>query len=94
MECFHQDFEYEATGRIVGFDPCDEVDHQCIRPAEPYGDKCVWYRGWELGYSFESEYWGGEGWIAYKGGCDLGAPEIRAGRYVLALDAIDDEEDE
>lgn len=71
---------------------CDEPVH--ARPEEPQADAHVWYRGWEVGFSFESEYWCGEGWIAYKGGCDLDAREVRSGQYATCLDAIDDEEDE
>lgn len=75
-------------------DPCDEFDHERIRPAEPTLTNHVWYRGWEVGFSHDSAYWCGEGWIAYKGGCDLDAPEVRAKTYAGCLDEIDEQEDE
>ena len=78
-----------------GFDPCDDVHpHRWTAPREPVADATVYYRGWEIGWSRVAWYWSGEGWIAYKGGCDLDAREVRSATYQGCLDAIDDEEDE
>lgn len=74
-------------------DPCDEWPHAHHRPECPPGEDVVRYRGWEGGYSWASEYWAGEGYVAYRGGCDLGAREVRAGTWSAMLDLIDDEED-
>lgn len=63
------------------------------RPAEPFGEQVAWYRGWEAGYEFQLEYWTGEGYRAYKGGCDLDAPNVTADTWSELLDAIDEEED-
>ncbi len=82
-----------GVGEYDPNDPCDEWAHPHYRPALPMGEAHVWYRGWEVGYSHHAAYWSGEGWIAYKGGCDLGAPEVRSASYVQCLHAIDDEED-
>lgn len=65
-----------------------------VRPVEPEGDVAVSYRGWEVSYDFSAEYWTGEGWAAYKGGCDLDAPCVTASMFKAVLDAVDDEEDE
>lgn len=74
----------------------DCIDNTCpthgTRPAQPGLTDHVWYRGWEVGYSRDADFWSNEGWIAYKGGCDLGAPEVRSGTYEACLDLIDDEE--
>lgn len=64
------------------------------RPPEPARDGHVWYRGWEVGYSWEYDTWGGEGWLAYKGGCDLDASMVAASTYAACLDEVDDREDE
>lgn len=71
---------------------CDELVH--VRPEHPGYKDHAWYRGWEIGWSHESYYWADEGWIAYKGGCDLDAPELRCKTFADMLDLIDDEEDE
>lgn len=63
------------------------------RPEQPDGETAVWYRGWEAGYEWSLEYWTGEGYRAYKGGCDLDAPNVTAGTWSELLDAIDEEED-
>ncbi len=63
------------------------------RPIEPKGAVIsVWYRGWEVGYDDMAGQWSSEGWRAYKGGCDLDAPQVSAATYDGVLDAIDDEE--
>lgn len=64
------------------------------RPAEPHGEDVVWYRGWEAGWEQMLEFFTGEGFRAYKGGCDLGAPNVSAGTWSGLLDAIDEEEDD
>jgi hypothetical protein len=63
------------------------------RPAEPAHDKDVSYRGWEIGWNDMAAKWGGTGWDAYKGGCDLGAPRITTADFSDCLDEIDDYED-
>jgi hypothetical protein len=65
-----------------------------VRPEMPEGETDVWYRGWEVGWDQAREHWTGAGYVAYKGGCDLGAPELTSGSWAGILDAIDDEEDE
>ena len=67
------------------------------RPDEPpkaFGTPAVWYRGWECGYDSDAAAWGFEGWHAYKGGCDLGAPCATGRTWPDLLDEIDAEEDE
>lgn len=64
------------------------------RPSEPQGDAVVWYRGWEAGYEGNRACWTGEGYTAYKGGCDLDAPQAHSSTWAGLLEAIDDEEDE
>ena len=78
----------------AGYAPLDEYVTRFTRPLEPKGTDNVWYRGWEVGYSADAGYWSDDGWIAYKGGCDLDAQEVRAATYEACLDLIDDEEDE
>lgn len=63
------------------------------RPPEPKCLASAWYRGWECAYYHEPASWGFDGWYAYKGGCDLDAPQVTAATYSGLLDAIDDEED-
>jgi hypothetical protein len=81
----------------ASFDAAAEHCGQLIpepRPDHPGYKDHVRYRGWKIGWSHESYYWADEGWVAYKGGCDLGAPELRCATFGGMLDAIDDEEDE
>jgi len=85
--------EWGSQLGVLLSDPCDEWATPHHRPKEPCALDHVRYRGWEVGWSSTSEYWCGEGWIAYKGGCDLGAPEVRASTYQSCLDEIDNEED-
>ena len=76
-------------------DPCDEWDPELLRPAAPAGEDVVRYRGWECGWEHQAEFWTGQGWAAYYGGADLGAPTLRAGTYKELLDLVDEyEEDE
>lgn len=63
------------------------------RPSEPEGEDVVWYRGWEAGYEWQLEFYAGEGYRAYKGGCDLDAPSVTAGIWAKLLDKIDEAED-
>lgn len=72
---------------------CGRIARLPERPAEPESDKAIFYRGWEAGYSFEAAKWTKEGYIAYKGGCDIDAPSVTASTWEGILDAIDDEED-
>lgn len=65
-----------------------------IRPPEPGAGEVVWYRGWEVGYNPDADYWASEGWQGYKGGCDLDAEQVMARTYELCLDEIDGEEDQ
>jgi hypothetical protein len=64
------------------------------KPGEPSSGESVWYRGWEAGYEPERGNWTGEGYVAYKGGCDEGAPQAHGATWAALLEAIDDEEDE
>jgi len=87
-------FEDRAAWWLAHSDPCDTWEHAHHRPAEPEGEANVWYRGWEVGYQRESALWTGRGWQCYKGGVDLGAPNVDGVTYADALDAIDEAEDE
>lgn len=51
----------------------------------------IWYRGWEIIFSADAAYWTGEGWLAYKGGCDIDAPSLSAPSFVEIHSMIDDE---
>ena len=64
------------------------------RPEEPEGENVVWYRGWEAGWEYQLEFWSGQGYRAYKGGADIGAPSVSTGTWNDLLDMIDEEEDE
>jgi hypothetical protein len=64
------------------------------RPDEPKGADSVFYRGWECGFEPDRDRYTREGWTAYKGGCDLDAPQVTAVSWTALLDAVDDEEDE
>jgi hypothetical protein len=75
-------------------DPCDEFDHERIRPAGPLGKDDVWYRGWEVGYDMDADGWGAPPWRAYKGGVDLDARSCDGRTFKDVLDAIDEAEDE
>lgn len=63
------------------------------RPAEPKASSTAWYRGWEISFNEEAEKWTRTGWQAYKGGCDLDAPQVDAKTFSDCLDAIDETED-
>jgi hypothetical protein len=62
------------------------------RPTEPPHGEDVWYRGWECGYDATAAFWGAEPWRAYKGGCDLDAPQTSGRTWSDLLDEIDAEE--
>lgn len=67
------------------------------RPPEPsmsYGTKPVRYRGWECSWEDDRHFWTRRGWTAYKGGCDLGAPQVDAETWTDLLEEIDAEEEE
>lgn len=64
------------------------------RPRQPDSEDVVWYRGWEAGWEQMLDFFTGEGYRAYKGGCDLGAQTVSAGTWNDLLDAIDEEEDD
>lgn len=89
---------HNGTYTVVPFpadDPCDEFDHERIRPACPLGEASVWYRGWEVQWDSMADFWApGQAWTAYKGGCDLDAPSLTSNMYRAILDAVDEEEDE
>ena len=63
-----------------------------IRPEQPDHKTTIWYRGWEISWNRDADFWLRQGWDAYKGGCDLDAPNIRAGKFADLLDEIDDAE--
>lgn len=66
-----------------------------VLPDEPSAIESVWYRGWECGWNDTANAYTGEGWEAYKGGCDLDAPRINTKTWEALIDAIDEaEEDE
>lgn len=65
-----------------------------VRPAEPDLGHDVWYRGWECSYDINAALYVGEGWRAYKGGCDIDAPHESSKTFSGLLDSIDDHEDE
>lgn len=62
------------------------------RPQEPKGTDSVWYRGWEAGYDDMAARYVPDYWIAYKGGCDLDAPQLSASTFIALLDEIDETE--
>ena len=64
------------------------------RPKTPDGEDVVRYRDWEAGWDQLREFYTGQGYTAYKGGCDLDAPNVSAGTWEKLLDTINDEEDE
>lgn len=63
------------------------------RPAEPAPGQYVWYRGWECGFHDDAEFWTGHGWQAYKGGADIGAPNVSGLTFAELLDEIEDDEE-
>lgn len=64
------------------------------RPQEPRAGEAFWYRGWECGFEPDRHNWCGDGWVGYKGGCDLDAPQTSGKTWDALLDEIDAEEDE
>lgn len=79
----------------------EEVDTDTVRnriqkvhPPEPKAGTDVRYRGWECSYDPDRAHWTGEGYVAYKGGCDLGAPQTTGATWDALLSNVDDEEDE
>jgi len=62
-------------------------------PREPIGEEAVWYRGWEAVYSWQHEYWTGEGYCACLGGPDLDCLQFTAATWAELLEQIDDYED-
>lgn len=76
---------------------CEAHGAPLARPEEPskaFRTPAVWYRGWECGWDGTAAYWGAEGWVAYKGGCDLDAPSTSGRTWTDLLDEIDAEEEE
>ena len=61
------------------------------RPVEPVDGALVWYRGWEVGFDYMAARWSAGGWLAYYGGCDLGAPNVSGRTFDDCLDEIDAE---
>lgn len=89
----------DRLGLSVDHKAVDQAAAYCaqvvqVRPPEPQGTTCVWYRGWEVGWDHDAAFWGGTGWRAYKGGCDLDALEVMSETYQGCLDEIDEQEDE
>lgn len=68
------------------------IETDAERPQQPEKEDLVWYLGWEAGYDWQHEYYTGEGYVAYKGGCDLGAPKVSAGTWEGLLEEIEVEE--
>lgn len=64
------------------------------RPSEPPAGASAWYRGWECSYEPDRAHWTGEGYTAYKGGCDLDARTATGATWDVLLSNVDDEEDE
>lgn len=62
------------------------------RPPEPDTEGDIWYRGWEAGFDDMAHHYTSEGWRAYKGGCDLDAPQLSSKTWAGLLDAIDEAE--
>lgn len=63
-----------------------------VTPAEPEEGKTVWYRGWEISFYDDAEFWTGNGWNAYKGGADIDAPHTSARTFPELIEEIDAEE--
>lgn len=61
-------------------------------PVEPEIGHTVWYRGWEISFYDDAEFWTGNGWQAYKGGADLDAPNVSASTFTDLIEEIDAEE--
>lgn len=60
------------------------------RPGQPKRNAIVTYRGWECAFYSDAEFWTGNGWVAYKGGADIDAPNVNAGTWTGLLGEIDD----
>lgn len=75
-----------ATGRT---DVSGDKQH---RPNEPADGQYVWHRGWEIGFYDDAEFWTGNGWQAYKGGADIGAPNLSACTFEDLIEEIEAEE--
>lgn len=60
------------------------------RPEEPTPGKHVWYRGWELGFSYTAAAWSGYGYYACLGGADLDCIQITARTWADLLDEVDE----
>ena len=65
-----------------------------IRPEQPDHKTTVWYRGWEISWNEMAYFWARAGWDAYKGGCDLDAPQIQSAIFTDLLDEIDAAEED
>lgn len=67
-----------------------------VEPDAPVGEESVDYRGWEVFYDGSGAYTAvmGDGrWVAYKGGCDLGALEVSSSTWSGVLNEIDAADD-
>lgn len=71
---------------------CDAAVINKVRPPEPPAGTSVWYRGWEASYEPDRAHWTGDGYVAYKGGCDLDALQAHGSTWAGLLEAVDDEE--
>lgn len=87
------DAEAEFYGKVVpaflGGGSPSPVEH----PPEPASGDSTWYGDWECGWEPERANWTGEGYVAYKGGCDLDARYVTASTWDKLLEAVDDEEE-
>lgn len=71
----------------------DHIDVNCTDwPDEPKGGATAYYRGWEFGFDDMAAQYTREGWRAYKGGCDIDAPQLSAATLFALFAAIDGEE--
>jgi hypothetical protein len=61
-------------------------------PTEPRKGQYVWHLGWEIGFHEDAEFWTGNGWQAYKGGADIGAPNLNAKTFAELIEEIEAEE--
>lgn len=64
-----------------------------VTPAEPEIGHTVWHLGWEIFFHDDAEFWTGNGWQAYKGGADIGAPNLSARTFPALIAEIQAEEE-
>lgn len=83
-----------CEGGMCYADAHGEPDRCDMHPDEPSRDAKEHYRGWECEWSSDNAYWVSRGWLAYKGGSDIGAPTVNESTWEQLLTAIDEEEKE